>query len=138
MKKVTYLAILLLPITFMSFSCSQDEDASSITLSLEEQYPEWSNLYGEAPAVVEGIPTISIAVIENSGTIEQFLPQIDDSHPVTYAGEFDEIVISGNAFTLKNGGSDIVSGTFTKSGSTINTITTSGRAVTSFLATYTF
>jgi len=136
MKKVAYLTMMFVALALMSFSCCKDDD-DPIVQTLEEQYPEWSDLYGQAPANVEGIPTITITIVENVGTIEQFLPQISNYNP-TYLDNFDKVVISGSTVTLKNGESVVASGTFTKSGSQVLPLTTSGLATAQYSATYTF
>lgn len=136
MKKFAYLLTMVFVLAFATTSCEKDENDDSKTL--EELYPEWSYLYGKAPEVSGGIPTITITIEENVGTIEQYLPQISVSPNPTYTRSFNTLVISGNTVTLMDGQSIVASGTFTKSGSEILTITTSGRAMPEYSATYEF
>lgn len=131
MKKVAYLTMMFVALTLMSFSCEKEENDDLKTL--EELYPEWSYLYGKAPEVGEGVPTITIEIDGNVGTIKQYLPQI----PQQYSHDFNKIVIDGNTVTLKDGDLTVASGTFTKSGSEILTITTLGLSA-HYSLTYTF
>lgn len=137
MKKVAYLTMMFVALTLMSFSCEKEENDDQIVVkTLEELYPEWSYLYGEAPEVGEGTPSITITIDENVGTFVQKLPQI----PQTYTYTFNKIVIEGSTITLKDGQSFVASGEFTtKSGSDeILTLHTSGVAIAQYSATYTF
>lgn len=137
MKKVAYLLTMVFVLTFAFTSCEKD-DNDDVIKTLEELYPEWSYLYGEAPEVGEGVPTITITIDGNVGTIKQVLPQINQVYTLT----FNKIEIVGNTVYLKVGESDVIaSGTFTKSGSEILkilTLTTSGLAKAQYSATYTF
>ncbi len=120
MKKVTYLMTLVLAITIVSYSCSKKDDDDPIVKTLQEQYPDWSNLTWVSTGGIstpDMYPKLEISIVDNEGTIKHYY----DSETL-YQNTFSEIKIEDNEIAFKCSIGTTV-GVFSKDGDKITLIT---------------
>lgn len=132
MKKATYLMTILFAVAMMSTSCEKEDPIVPDTL--EEQYPEWSNLSWVSTddkdaswqPVEDTYPRLEISII---GDIVQITQPYNSEAGHHYFGEFTEIIITGNVISFKDDTFKVVTGTFSVNGNQI-TFTTKGLMTT--------
>lgn len=142
MRKFTYITMLFVALATLSFSCTKDDEDNKPeepTKTLQEQYPEWSNLYGEYRAFNgKLIASIKITIVGNEGMLEQLITELHPTLLCTTVG-FRIIKIDGDKVTLikDEDGTVRLTGTFTKVNGKITTLTTSGDKIEKYTYTYT-
>lgn len=113
-------------LALMSASCEKDEPIVP-TQTLEEQFPDWSDLTWVSTDGVSDqftYPRLNIKIVSNVISVDQ---PSDGTHSLM--GKYTRITISGNNFTLDDDAipdsndDPIVAGTFTKTGNQIIIIT---------------
>jgi len=116
MKKVTYLMTILFAVALMSTSCCKDDPIVPEPETLEEQYPEWSDLswvstdgndVNHTP-IEETYPRLEISIVGEYANIHQATNGIGGG----YAGSFPEVTISGDVITFSGDGFKVITGTF--------------------------
>ena len=140
MRKITYITMLFIALATLSFSCAKDDEDNKPqepTKTLQEQYPEWSNLYGECSPNGFLVASIKITIVGNEGRLEQLITEINPTIPIITV-DFNKVEIDGNKVTLKNDDGTVrLTGTFEKLNGKITTLTTSGSLIQECTYTYT-
>ena len=125
MKKVTYLIVLMFSLVLLSASCEKDEPV--VKQTLEEQYPDWSNLTWvstdgkTAETKPDVYPRLNITINGDNGTIRQTM----DGDGWYYNEQFSTITIESNTITFTGHYAVYISrtGTFEKNGTQITLVT---------------
>lgn len=121
MKKVAYLLTMVFVLTFAFTSCEKDDNDDPIVpteKTLEELYPEWSNL----KSVTTAYPQLSITITDNVVKVDVILYNERIGEAASYY-KFDKITTSGNSITFNNVVADKgqtckeMKGTFVENGS---------------------
>lgn len=140
MRKITYITMLFIALATLSFSCTKDDEDNKPqepTKTLQEQYPEWSNLYGEYRPNGFLVASIKITIVGNEGRLEQVLTDFNPTIPIITT-DFNKVEIDGNKVILKNNDDFVMlTGTFEKLNGKITTLTTSGGLIQECTYTYT-
>ena len=140
MRKITYITMLFIALATLSFSCTKDDEDNKPqepTKTLQEQYPEWSNLYGECRPNGFLVASIKITIFGNEGRLEQLITELNPTIP-SVTVDFNKVEIDGNKVILKNNDDFVMlTGTFEKLNGKITTLTTSGSLIQQFTYTYT-
>lgn len=121
MKKIAYLSMLFVALTLMSFSCEKNDD-DVIPQTLEEKYPDWSNLtWVSTDGSVDTYPRMNITITGNTCVFSQ--PY--NGTGGIYTESFSNMLVTSSSVTFSgNAGNDAtITGTYTKSGSQITLIT---------------
>jgi len=139
MKKMTYLITILFAVALMSTSCCKDDPIVPDPETLEEQYPEWSNLSwvstdgkdANYQPVEDTYPRLEITIVGDVVNVHQ----LRNGSGGFYDGNFTEVTISGNVITFSDDVIDDdfddpnVTGTFSINGNQV-TFTTTGLSTT--------
>lgn len=123
MKKVSYLFVMFLALSLMSFSCSEKEEIEEpVVLTLADQYPDWVDLSWvstDGDTSVTMYPKLEISIDENTVTVHH--TYVINNSPYVGSNTYEKMIISGNTVTFGVN----ITGTFVLNGSQI-TITTFG------------
>jgi len=115
MKKVTYLMTILFAVALMSTSCCKDDPVPE-PQTLEEQYPEWSDLswvstdgndVNYAGELEDTYPRIEITINDDELTFKQWTWDVPNDVPYTepYVNTYlkDNVVITSTNVTFSGG-----------------------------------
>ena len=100
MKKVTYLMTILFAVALMSTSCCKDDPVPELTL--EEQYPEWSDLsWVSTNGSTSEYPQLDLIIINDVATLtETEYVGAPVNGEVPYSFIYEEIVLTTTHITF--------------------------------------
>jgi hypothetical protein len=127
MKKTIYFLTMILAVALMSTSCCKDDPDVPEPQTLEEQYPEWSDLSWVSTdgndvnhiPIEETYPRLEITIVGDVASIFQATDGVGGG----YAGNFPEVTISGNVITFSGDGFKVITGTFEWDSNSVTFIT---------------
>lgn len=105
---------MIFAVALLSTSCCKDDPVVPEPQTLEEQYPEWSNLSWVSTDGVDIVedsdiyPRLEITIVGDMVSIFQATNGTGGG----YAGSFPELTISGDVITFSGDGFKVITGTF--------------------------